>query len=171
MGLNRAMDVDGRFDRMVREHQDRIFVFALGMCGSRAEAEDAAQETFVRAYKALRKFDTERLAELRDSAWLHRICLNVCRTRAQRLRVTQELPETAGVRDRGLAMVAERLDLAAALDTLTLPQRTAVVLRHVEGLSTLETASVMELPENTVKSHVARGLAALRQRLGDEEVA
>jgi RNA polymerase sigma-70 factor (ECF subfamily) len=165
------MEVDARFDRMVRQHQDRIFVFALGMCGSRADAEDAAQDTFVRAYKAMRKYDAARLAELRESAWLHRICLNVCRTRAQRLRVVQELPENVASGDRGTRLVAERLDLRAALDALTPAQRAAVVLRHVVGLSTAEAATAMELPENTVKSHVARGLAALRQRLGDQEVA
>lgn len=165
------MDVDSAFERMVRAHEDRIFVFALGMCGSRAEAEDAAQDTFVRAYKALRKFDEARLAELRESAWLHRICLNVCRTRAQRVRPVYELPESAASSDRGVTLIAERLDLTAALDTLTLPQRSAVVLRHVVGLSTTEAAAVMKLPENTVKSHVARGLAALRRKLGDEEVA
>jgi RNA polymerase sigma-70 factor, ECF subfamily len=165
------MDVDAVFERMVRQHQDRIFAFALGMCRSRADAEDAAQDTFVRAYKALRKFDAARLAELRESAWLHRICLNVCRTRAQRLRVVSELPDSVASSDRGGAVVAERLDLETALAELTMPQRSAVVLRHVVGLSTAEAASVMELPENTVKSHLARGLAVLRRRLGDEEVA
>ncbi len=165
------MDVDARFERMVREHQDRIFVYALGMCGSRAEAEDAAQDTFVRAYKALRKFDAERLAQLRELAWLHRICLNVCRTRARRLRPVQELPESAASADRGPAAVADRLAIQAALEVLTVAQRSAVVLRHVAGLSTGEVASVMEIPENTVKSHVARGLSALRRQLGDEEVA
>jgi RNA polymerase sigma factor (sigma-70 family) len=165
------MDVDAHFDRIVRQHQDRIFVFALGMCRSRADAEDAAQDTFVRAYKALRKFDEARLADLRESAWLHRICQNVCRTRAQRLRVVQELPENVASSDRATTMVADRLDLRAALDDLTPAQRSAVVLRHVVGMSTADAASVMELPENTVKSHVSRGLAALRKRLGDEEVA
>jgi RNA polymerase sigma-70 factor (ECF subfamily) len=69
------------------------------------------------------------------------------------------------------ADVAGRIDLVAALSLLSVPQRSAVVLRHVVGLSSAETAAVMEIPENTVKSHLARGLSALRRRLGDEEVA
>lgn len=165
------MDAAGkRFEAMVREHQHRIFAFALGMTGSRVDAEDAAQDTFARAYRALRRFDAERLAALHESGWLHRICLNVCRSRARRARAFFELPDQVAAAPAALA-VAERLDLAAALAELSLPQRTAVVLRHVVGLSSLETAEVMEIPENTVKSHVARGLAALRRRLGDEEVA
>lgn len=160
---------DADFERLVREHQHRIFVFALGMCGSHAAAEDAAQDTFLRAYRALGKFDAERRAALHESGWLHRICLNVCRSRARRTRVVAELPEQVAARP-GLE-AAERLDLVAALDGLPAAQRTAVVLRHVVGLSGKETAGVMAIPENTVKSHVARGLAALRRRLGDEEVA
>ena len=161
--------VEERFERMVREHQHRIFAFALGMCGSRADAEDAAQDTFVRAYRSLRGFDAGRLEELKEAAWLHRICLNVCRTRARRLRPVVPLEVEVAAADRSL--VAERLDLLTALAGLTGPQRTAVVLRHVVGLSSEETAAVMDLNESTVKSHVARGLAALRRRLGDEEVA
>lgn len=165
------MDEAGaRFELMVREHQQRIFVFALGMTGNRADAEDAAQETFVRAHRALRSFDEARLEALRESGWLHRICLNVCRSRARRVRVHSELPEQLAAPRRGID-VAERIDLAAALAALPVGQRTAVVLRHVVGMSSQETAGVMGIPENTVKSHVARGLAALRRRLGAEEVA
>ena len=160
---------DADFERMVRQHQHRIFVFALGMCGTRAAAEDAAQDTFLRAYRALGTFDAARRAELRESAWLHRICLNVCRSRARRARDVAELPEQAAA-PAGLP-VADRLDLVAALERLVPAQRTAVVLRHVAGLSSAETAVVMDIPENTVKSHLARGLAALRRRLGEEEVA
>ncbi|HEX6547172.1 MAG TPA: RNA polymerase sigma factor [Candidatus Dormibacteraeota bacterium] len=163
------MDVSARFERMVREHQHRIFVFALGMCGSRGDAEDATQETFLRAYRAMAGWDAVRLAELRESAFLHRICLNVCRNRARRVRVFHELPdEVPG--GTGVEGLAEREELMAALGSLPVPQRSAVVLRHVGGWSTAETAALMAVPENTVKSHLARGLAALRRRL-DQEVA
>jgi RNA polymerase sigma factor (sigma-70 family) len=162
------MDVDKRFERMVHEHQHRIFAFALGMCGSRGDAEDAAQETFLRAYRSLAGWDEARRAELRESAWLHRICLNVCRNRARRLRVFHQLPEEVAAGGGSEAGVLVRLELAEALAALPVAQRAAVVLRHVAGWSTAETAALMEVPENTVKSHLARGLAALRRRLGEE---
>src|SRR5205085_814689 len=71
------------FERIVEDHQHRIFGFALGLSGNRSDAEEIAQDAFVRAHRALQGYDEERVRDLRVSAWLHQIALNVFRNRVR----------------------------------------------------------------------------------------
>ena len=68
-----ANDLDGCFGDLVRAHQDLVFGVALRIVKDAASAEDVAQEAFVRAYKALKRYDTQRIKELRPRPWLQRI--------------------------------------------------------------------------------------------------
>ncbi|MDQ6774332.1 MAG: RNA polymerase sigma factor, partial [Candidatus Dormibacteraeota bacterium] len=68
-------DVDA-FGDLVRRYQHRLFAFALGMTGDAGDAEEVAQDAFLRAHRALARYEPERIRELRLSAWLHRIALN-----------------------------------------------------------------------------------------------
>src|SRR5438445_403170 len=61
------------FEAIIRRHQDGIFAFALNLTGRRAEAEDVAQEAFIRAWRAYGGYDAERRRELKERAWPHRI--------------------------------------------------------------------------------------------------
>lgn len=171
------MDVDARFERMVREHQHGIFAFALGLSGSRADAEDIAQDALVRAYRALQGWDETRLEALAERSWLRQICLNTWknRRRAAARRPTGELPETvpdraAGPEERAL-VAADRDRVWRAVSALPEPQRVAVTLRWINDLSYAEAAEVMQVPVGTLKSHVSRGLAVLRRTLEGKEVA
>ncbi len=172
------MNLDARFERMVREHEHGMFVFALGLTGSRADAEDIAQDAFVRAYRALRGWDSERLDALAERAWLRRICLNTWknRVRAAVRRPAVELAETVvadpadSPEEQALAAVSQE-EVWRAVAGLPEPQRAAVTLRWLDDLSYAEAAEVMEMPVGTVKSHVSRGLAALRRTLIGQEVA
>lgn len=171
------MDLDARFERMVRQHQHGMFVFALGLCGSRAEAEEIAQDAFVRAYRALQGWDPERMQALAERAWLRRICLNVWKNRVRSAvrRPASELGESVpdpAVGPEELALVsASRTAIWSAVAALPEPQRVAVSLRWIDDLPYAEVAQAMEMPVGTVKSHVSRGLAALRRSLAGKEVA
>src|SRR5260370_15657038 len=75
--------VDHLFERMVHEHKDRIFAASLAMTGNRHDAEEVAQDTFLRAYRALSTYSPERIRDLKQRPWLHRIAVNVVRNRAR----------------------------------------------------------------------------------------
>jgi RNA polymerase sigma-70 factor (ECF subfamily) len=171
-----ATDLDGHFERFVRVFQDRIYAFALRLTASRQDAEEATQDTFVRAYRALAQYPPERRETLRLQPWLYQIALNVVRNRVRRPRLAlvsvdgaeqataepHEQPEEVALRAEGAERVARLL--------LGLPRRyaTAVVLRHVQGLSYAELAEVLGQPIGTAKSDVHRGLRLLREALDPE---
>jgi RNA polymerase sigma-70 factor (ECF subfamily) len=177
-------DLDGAFDALVEAHEDRLHTIALRMLGDRGDAEEAAQDAFVRAYQALATYDRDRIRELRLRGWLTTIVLNRCRSVASR-RTTRgprpvsidgdpgrPLPEPAAPASGAPAALAERHAererWAARLVALPLQYRTAVILRHVDGLSYPEVARTLGRPEGTVKAQVHRGIALLRTMLDVE---
>jgi RNA polymerase sigma-70 factor (ECF subfamily) len=139
------------------------------------DAEDLAAEALLRAYRALRGYGPDRIRELRLRPWLVTIVLNASRNarrdaaRQPRIEVLDR-PDDLVLSHRDAGESAELGDevagLARRLGELPARQRTAVVLRHVVGLPTAEIALVLECPEGTARSHVARGLAALRAAYG-----
>lgn len=172
-----ARDLDGTFEALVVAHQDRLYSIALRMLGNTHDAEEAAQDALVRAYRALAGYPAERIRELRLRPWLATIVLNLCRTRMSRraavgrpaLSLDAAEPGTpepvADERTGPSATAARRAAGRAWADLLlTLPpaHRSAVVLRHVDGLSYPEVATALGRPEGTVKAQVHRGLAMLR---------
>src|SRR5262245_21888208 len=76
-----AIDLDGAFAQLVLSYQRRLFGFALRLCGSPQDAEEVAQDAFVRAYRALAAYPEDRVRTLRLGAWLTQIALNVVRNR------------------------------------------------------------------------------------------
>ncbi len=172
-----ATDLDGGFERLVAVHQDRLYSIALRMLGDPRDAEEAAQDALVRAYRALAAYDEGRIRELRLRPWLATIVLNVCRTRIGR-RAAAGRPALSldaaqpGTMDppaderSGPAATSDRRDARQtwANRLLALPPvyRSAVVLRHVDGLTYPEVATALDRPEGTVKAQVHRGLALLR---------
>lgn len=146
------------------------------MTATPADAEDVAQETFVRAYRALQGYEPERIRALRPRGWLAAIATNVGRNRARRQTVaTADLgavAEPLADERRQPERIAERRDEArtwrARLQQLPPRQRRAVELRHVDGLSYPELAEALDRPLGTVKSDVHRGVAALRVMLDSE---
>ena len=150
------------FERMVEDHQHRIFGFALSLSGNAADAEEIAQDAFVRAHRALVTYDEQRVRELKVSAWLHRIALNVFRNRVRRkLRETVPLEAIAEPAANGL-LPEDMHDLREAVLRLPPRYRAAVLLRHVQGFDYEEIATVIGVPAGTAKSDVHRGLAILK---------
>ena len=163
-----ATDLDGSFEALVVAHQDRLFTIAYRIGGDRSDAEELVQDTFVRAYRAMDDYPPARIRELRLRGWLTTILLNPGRNRSRVRRVsTVELVFEPGSEPAAdpLTRRDERETWARLLAGLTPAQRTAVVLRHVDGLSYAEIAEAVGRPEGTVKAHVHRGLAALRAAL------
>ena len=179
-----ADDLDGAFEALVVGHEDRLYTIALRMLGDRGDAEEAAQDAFVRAYRALASYDGERIRELRLRGWLTTIVLNRCRSVAARkaTRGPRPLPidgdaarpivepeaPAASAPMEVAERHAERDRWAARLLALPVSYRTAVVLRHVDGLSYPEVAAALGRPEGTVKAQVHRGIALLRTMLEAE---
>ena len=179
-----AGDLDGAFESLVVAQQHRLFTIALRVLGNPIDAEDVAQEAFVRAYRALGDWDAARIGELRLSAWLATIVVNLARNRGRggaaairrvSLTLLDELDHpSAAATDTPHDELARRESTAAwAARLLSLPERyrLPIVLRHVDGLPYHDIAVVLGRPEGTVKAQVHRGLALLRAVLEAEERA
>jgi RNA polymerase sigma-70 factor (ECF subfamily) len=179
-----ADDLDRAFDSLVLTHQDRLYTIALRMLGDAGDAEEAAQDALVRAYRALASYDRARIGDLRLRPWLTTIVLNRCRSVAARRATRGPRPvsidgdpnrptvEPAAPDESAPASVAERHAererWAARLSALPTPYRAAIVLRHVDGMSYPEAAAALGRPEGTVKAQVHRGIALLRTMLEAE---
>ena len=158
---------DRVFERLVRDHQDRIFALGLALTGNRHDAEDVAQDTFIRAYKALTTYSPDRIRDLKQKAWLHRIAVNVVRNRVRGVRprmveLNGSEPDLATGPEEDVLRKVEIDELAARVACLPARYREAVVLRHVQDLSYAEVAEALGQPVGTVKANVHRGLKILR---------
>ena len=167
----RAGDMEA-FEELVMRHADRLFATLRGFGLDEVEAREVAQETFLRAWQALPRFE----GRARFYTWLYRIAFNEAQRRLARrppagLLVSSEvnplgqLPDHApGPADR-VESEELRAALRRALNEIPLELRAPVVLRDVEGLSTREAASVLEIGEAAFKSRLHRGRLALRALL------
>ncbi|WP_018656364.1 RNA polymerase sigma factor [Actinomadura flavalba] len=165
--------VDAVFAGLYDGHRDAVYSTALRLTGRPADAEDLAAETFLRAYRALGRYDRARRAELRARPWLLTILTNQWRNDlrgASRRPATTPLDDTVPQPPDPRADVPAAVEnhetgreLAALLAALPPAQRAAVVLRHVADLPIGDIAAVLDVPEGTVKSHISRGLARLRR--------
>ncbi len=156
------------FDLLVERYQDRVYDLAYRITGHHADAQDAAQESFVKAYRSLRTFR----GEASFSTWLHRIAVNAALDAVRRRPPASQAPiEGAGVSLDPLADQAERVEarerIHHAIAALPLEQRVVVTLRDVQGWSYEEIAVIVEIPVGTVRSRLARGREALRAALAD----
>jgi RNA polymerase sigma-70 factor (ECF subfamily) len=175
--LNRRLadDTDGAFPDLVRLLQDGVYSGALQFTRDPHDAQDVTQETFVRAYRALHRYDSAQIRHLELRAWVWTIALNLCRNLA---RSRSRRPEVTGVDlDRSVAnedpaaIATESADSAMwrrRLLRLKEPQRNAVVLHHVVGLPHQEIAEITGRGESTTRSDLRRGLAALRGIIEEE---
>ena len=169
-----ADDVDGSFEAFVLAEQHFVFGVALRLTLDRHDAEEVAQEAFVRAYRALTGYEPERIRALRPRPWLAQITLNVQRNRVRRRRdVVHGPPDLPAPTADGPEERAEAADArsrcAALVASLPEPYRVAVALRHIEGLSYAEVADALDRPVGTVKAQVHRAVAMLREKIDEED--
>lgn len=161
--VERARDGDaGAFERLLRIHERRVLSTAWRLLGRLEDAEDAAQEVFLRLYRYLDRFDARRALE----PWLYRMTVNVCRDLGRRQRPrpislegSPEIVRMAAAEPDPAAratLAEERRIAEEALRTLAEKERAALVLRDVEGLSTREVAGILGSSELTVRSQISR---------------
>jgi RNA polymerase sigma-70 factor (ECF subfamily) len=153
------------FGELVERHHAKVFTLVARTLGSQADAADAAQEAFLRAWLALPRFR----GDARFSTWLYRIALNAAHDQRLKRRVESpaELPEKADPRDPYIEHELSR-DLQRALGALDEDFRLAVVLYDILGCSYAEIAELTRVAEGTVKSRIHRGRTELAARLGTE---
>jgi RNA polymerase sigma-70 factor (ECF subfamily) len=169
------------FDQLVIRHKDRIFNLCYRFLGDYDEANDSAQEAFVKAYESLNAFRLESAF----STWLYRIAVNACKNKlgssaykAKRKTVSlenpghpsdeplpMEIPNGAPSPLDRMEEKEKRALVQRALDTLPTEFKMVVTLRDVEGLSYEDIAETTGLNLGTVKSRIARGRTDLRNRL------
>jgi RNA polymerase sigma-70 factor (ECF subfamily) len=157
------------FDELVVRHRDRVFAVALRLTRNPADAEDALQDTFLNAYRALGRFG----GRARVSTWLYRIAANASydvinrrHGRDQPLDDGASEPATPG---DPYAQSAQRRALERALRSLPDEFREAVVLCDVAGLGAAEAAELLGVPAGTVKSRVFRARALLAVALREPD--
>ncbi len=147
----------------------RITALARRMLGDPAEAEDVAQETFLRAWKEASRW---RPGKARFDTWMHRVALNLCydrlrRRREQPMATPPEQTDPSPAADRGLIAADLGRRVEAALMALPDRQREAVVLCHYQELGNIEAAGLMGVSVEALESLLGRGRRALRGALAD----
>jgi RNA polymerase sigma-70 factor (ECF subfamily) len=153
------------FSELVRRHQRRAYAVARAIVINHEDAEDAVQEAFLHAYRAIDRF----LPDQAFGAWLHRIVANAALdvTRRRKVRDADELPETVASPFRDPAEKGElRARLTEALNTLPARQRAVIVLHDVEGYKHAEIGQMLDIPEGTARSDLHYARSQLRQILG-----
>ncbi|HEU4965217.1 MAG TPA: RNA polymerase sigma factor SigW [Bacilli bacterium] len=165
------------FGELVELYKDKLYNLGYRMLGNPQEAEDAAQEAFLRAYKNIHKYDPKH----KFSTWIYRIATNLCIDKLRkkkadysldaeldgaegndmyaRLAAPTETPEVETVREE------MRAEVQQAIDNLPESYRAAVILKYLHDMSLQEISEVLEIPVSTVKTRVHRGREALRKEL------
>lgn len=161
----RARRGDSRaFERLYREHAGRVHGLCLRMTRDPQLAEDYTQETFIRAWRALDRFE----ARSRVSTWLHRIAVNVILERRRRRDVSLEFVEDAAEYDRDndtLDTPVEEAELEAAIGSLPPGARDVLTLCGIYGYAHGEAAAMLGIAEGTCKAQLHRARALMRTRL------
>jgi RNA polymerase sigma-70 factor (ECF subfamily) len=167
------------FAVLVKQHADKVMGLAWRLLGQREEAEDLAQEAFLRLHRALPKFR----GDSRVSTWLYRTVTHLAIDHMRRERLKRRLFLTrrneedvdpielaSDPRDnpaRALHSKQAMLRLRQALARLSPRQRAIFTLKHYEGLPLRDIAELLDLEEGTVKSHLHRAVSALRSELAE----
>jgi len=163
------------FNELIRRWERPIYALAYRQIGREEDARDVCQETFLRAFRALKGFR----GQAKFSSWLYRIALNLCRDwmRRQRRAPTVQIPEGVDPVEmasesgpvESIETLVERRELSAvveeAMALLPEEQRTAIILKEYHGMTFQEIADLQGCPLSTVKTRLYQGLSVLRRHL------
>lgn len=161
------------FDRMVNEFQDRVYNTCLGFLKNAEDAEDTAQEVFIKLYKSMDSFRGE--SEI--GTWIYRVTINKCleqlrkakrqKRSGHQVEITDQLQIASSFYHPGVELENKERSaiLFRAIDQLLEPQRVAFTLHKVEGLSYEEISKIMEKSIPSVESLIHRAKLSLRKQL------
>jgi RNA polymerase sigma-70 factor (ECF subfamily) len=150
-----AADSGNGFEQLVAEHQQMVQRVAYRLLGRLEDAQDAAQEVFLRLFR-----NRDRIGVADPKAWLYRVTVNVCNDQHRRRKVViqmMELRDPVPDPERLLSLEERKRLLMEGIATLPERERTAIVLRDIEGLSTAEVAAILGVEEVTVRSQASSG--------------
>lgn len=167
------------FAEIVELYQDKLYRVCFRMLGNRHEAEDIAQEAFVRAFVNIHTFDTKR----KFSTWLYRIGTNLCIDRIRKKKpdyyLDAEVSGTEGLNMYSQIAASEELPedqvmkmemqdrVQYEISRLPDKYRAVIVLKYMEDLPLQEISEILEMPLGTVKTRIHRGREALRKQLSN----
>ncbi len=149
------------FEAILRAHEAMVARTALRLLGNRTDAQDAAQEVFLKLHRRLGQIDDTRNLP----GWLYRVTVNVCRDMLKRRPQTGPLPDTLTAVVVDEARKDQMQLIERALLRLTEKERAALTLRDLEGLPTREVAEILGSSEATVRSQVADARLKIRKIL------
>ena len=168
--ISRARDGDREaFGALVEQYRDNVYRLAYRMCGNAYDADEAAQEAFVAAWRALPNFR----GDAKFSTWLYRLTTNAAIDVMRREKRHQtvgdgemmELADDADSPQETVERTEQQETVQKALATLSEEYREVLLLRYMEELDYAEIAEVLQLPSGTVKSRINRAKAALKAAL------
>ena len=167
------------FSRLIDSYKNMVYNLAYRMSNNPHEAEDISQEAFLRAFQSLAHFNPS----YKFSTWLYQITLNIIRDRFKKKELnyvsldapvetddSEFYPQPADFNNNPEQIIAQKENLQAiqqAIYSLPLKYREVIVLRHLQDLSYIEIASILKLPQGTVKSRLYRAREQLRKILAD----
>jgi RNA polymerase sigma-70 factor, ECF subfamily len=157
------------FEELLRKYQDRIYNLCRYMLQDAEEAQDAAQDTFLKAYAALKNFKPEAAFY----TWLYRIAVNTCLDHKRKFRpepfkdqsLAEDLPSAEPSAERRYQSKEIGRAIQSALEQLSKKSRAVIVLKEIEGLSYEEIAEVLKTSIGTIKSRISRAREELRRLL------
>lgn len=168
------------FEELVDMYKDKIFHLGYRMLGHSSEAEDIVQETFLRVYSNLNRYDEAQ----KFSTWIYRIATNLCidrlRKRKPSYSLDAEMPDGEGADwysmlpadqetpEEEFILSETQRHIRKAIDTLPSKYKSVVVLRYLHDMSLQEISEVLKMPVTTVKTRVHRGREFLRKKLEPE---
>ena len=167
----------GSFEELVRRHSQNVYGICAGYFRRQSDIEDAVQDTFLSAYRALPRFRQD----AKFGTWVYRIAVNACLMILRKRKNVREVPIDADPHDDESIQPAYavtdqtpdddlkarelREQILAAMDTLEEKYRTVFVLRDIRGMSIAETADVLEMSPAAVKSRLHRARLSMRASL------
>ncbi len=171
------------FEKLLDEYEGKIYNMAYRMLGDRQDAEDATQETFMKAYTSLDGFR----GDSSFSTWLYRIAKNVCLDEIRRRQrkpvyhldepvttptgqIQRQLPDESPAPDEVVVEHEKRRAIEEALGKLPPHHRTVIVLRDIQGLSYNEIAEILKVKLGTVKSRLYRARSSMSAVLQEMEL-
>jgi RNA polymerase sigma-70 factor (ECF subfamily) len=153
------------FAALVRKYQGSVFRQAYAMVGDRMEAEDIAQDAFVKAFYAIKKLDNE----YAFTSWLSRIVSNACYDHLKKASRRKNVPlldhERKASRESPIERSQTRMTIRQALQKLSPDHREIIILRDVQGYTYNEIADILNIPVGTVKSRISIARTTLKEEL------
>lgn len=165
------------FAELVGLYQDKLFHMAYRMLYNRQEAEDVVQETFLRVYKNLERYDES----LKFSTWIYRIATNLCIDRLRKRKPSYSLdaestdhegldgysmiPSDDRTPESELLLSETQRIIHDSIDSLPPKYKTIMMLRYIQEMSLQEIGDVLDMPVTTIKTRVHRGREFLRKKL------